>query len=269
MPIESVNPNFIFGIGTSLIAPGLASPQNMITLVREHASDQNREALISSFKHIASGNNTKVNYDMVGYGGTANADNVYNTVQEYIQYNNLNYDLYVPIISNQAFPLQECWSTTSASILQVNSSGTISAAPKLATAGVLISGSTNSTYSLEFTTASKYYRLIEQKFTGTINIQAVLQITGNGYLIRDYLSTTNYILKFQQNGTDSPIGSCTLDYVKKNGVFVDVTTSGELYSLFSGGFNLLEAQISGVNIGAATPPSISMVGKLEELIVFQ
>jgi hypothetical protein len=269
MPIESVNPNFIFGIGTSLIAPGLASPQNVITAVRDHASDQNREALLVPLKHIASGNNTKIHYDAVGYGGTAIPDRPYNTIQEYIQYNNLNYDLYAPIVSNQAFPLQECWSTTSASVLQVNSAGTIAAAPKLATAGVLISGSTNSTYALEFTTASKYYRLIEQKFTGTINIQAVLQITGNGYLIRDYLSTTSYILKFQQNGTDSPIGSCTLDYVKKNGVFVDVTTSGELYSLFSGGFNLLEAQISGVNIGAATPPSISMVGKLEELIVFQ
>ena len=69
MPIESVNPNFIFGIGTSLIAPGLASPQNVITAVRDHASDQNREALLVPFKHIASGNNTKIHYDAVGYGG--------------------------------------------------------------------------------------------------------------------------------------------------------------------------------------------------------
>lgn len=265
MPINYISSNILTAFGTQILNTGFSNSQNYINFVRNHASDPGNLTAAGSFKIFDGGEGNKfINNQMMLY--VFWSSNPYRRLQDFMTEGGLNYNLYTTIISNQANPYKELWAHTSN--LGFDAPWTITRAPLIAQNGVLIPGSTAGACAFHFDTTLKRLRFIDQTFSGTIVIQAIVQVTGTGYLLRQYASSTDYLLYFNPGGTQNIVGTGhTVNYIKKNGIEVNPQTSGELYTLFSDGFNLLEARITlGSTISG---PEINLISKIEEYVVFQ
>lgn len=265
MPINYITSNLLTAFGTQILSTGLSNTQNQISFVRTHVSDTNNSIANGAFKIFDGGEGNKiVNNNMMLFEFWSSTP--YQRLVDFMTAGGLNYNLYTTIISNQINPYKELWAHTSN--IGFDSPWTVTRAPLIAQDGVLIQGSTANTCAFYFDTTTKRLRFVDQTFSGTITIQAVINVLGSGYLLRQYASTTDYVLYFNPGGTQNIVGTGhTVNYIKKNGIEVNPQNSGELYTLFSGGFNLLEAKITlGSTISG---PELNLISKIEEYVIFQ
>lgn len=265
MPINYISANLLTAFGTQILNTGLSNTQNSINFVRTHASDSNNSMAFGAFKIFDGGEGNKsVNNNMMLFAFWNPTP--YQRLGDFMTAGGLNYNLYATIISNQINPYKELWAHTSNT--GFDSPWVITRAPLIAQNGILIQGSTANTYAFYFDTTTKRLRFVDQTFSGTIIIQTVINVLGTGYLLRQYASSTDYVLYFNQGGTQNIVGTGhTINYIKKNGIEVNPQNSGELYTLFSEGFNLLEAKITlGSTISG---PELNLISKIEEYVIYQ
>jgi len=252
MPINIPNINPILCFGTNLIKKDYADNQNLVYLTRS----DNVTAIIS-LNGYADGSNSSLNPDTLVYASSL--PEIYLPLSRFASPSST---VYINSLSNQANPWKELWASTSINSFQ---STTISTRfNKIVDNGNFVVGSTANTYAMDFASTS-FFRTINQTFSGTIVIVIVGQLQSDGHLLREYLSTTNYILKHQAGSTAAHTLGCTVEYVKKNGVEVFPQTAGDVHTLFSDDFHLIEIKVSGVNI---TSPQVNVTGKIEEYIIY-
>lgn len=254
MPINISNINIIVAFGTSLVSESYASPQNLIYLTR---SGDNRTGILA-LNGYSGGNNSIIEGDTLIW--SPNATTAYLSLSDFMS---PTYNVFISGMSNQANPWKELWASASITTYQNSSIG--SAFPKLINAGSFIAGSSIKTVAINFT-SSNFFRIIEESFSESIGIIIIGKLGSNGHVLREYASITNYILRHEQNSTAAHTLGCTIQYIKKNGIEVFPQTAGDVYNLFSDGFNLIEIKVSGVNI---PNPQINITGDVEEYIIHQ
>jgi hypothetical protein len=265
MPFNTLNPSIQLAFGTKIMHPSFSSSSNQIQLVRTHASDTSNRAGIIVLKIFIDDYGTKkIDNDALLWTLTA-AEDPYPTLLEFMTANSLNYNVFVTGISNQANPFKELWAHNSVSSYE-EPWANLTRAPLIAQNGVLIQGSTAESTAFYFDTTAKYLRVVEETFSGVINIMGVIQVMGTSYLLRDFASTTSYVMRFESGSTANIAAGHTINYIKKNGIEVNPQNAGEAYTLFSGGFNLIEVQVTLGSSGITTP-QIHVVGKIEEYLI--
>lgn len=266
MPFNNLNPNIQLAFGTKLIHPSFSSTGNLMSIARVHQTlGLNYPGHIIFKTYEDEYGNKKIDDDAKIWSLTENVLDPYPTFREFMTYNSLNYNVFVTSITNQAHIYKELWAHNSVSSYEEQWLN-VSRAPFVAQNGVLIPGSTTGSCAFYFDTTSRYLRVTDEIFSGTINIMGIIQVTGTGYLLRDFASTTSYVMRFESGSTANIAAGHTINYIKKNGIEVNPQNAGEAYTLFSDGFNLIEVQVTLGSTGITTP-QIHVVGKIEEYLI--
>jgi hypothetical protein len=283
MPINILSGNSPqFAIATYLLGDAYDSSYNRVSVVRATPAGQHKYAG-SIYLTRAISPSGVLDLDSTGvlifseagvfvWGGTGTRMGSMVNAVGYTPYDaNGVCDLYVTDLVSQHNPNVEAWSYINT---PTPSPFSLTNAPKIVEAGVISQGTTskfasfkfgvNSKWQIKFNTGEGYYTYI-QPFYGDIIIEAIIKVEGTGELLREATSSTNYILKHQQGGTEPANNGYNVSEIYKDGVVINPITTGDVYDALSDEFHSIVIYVKGVNF---TAPLINLTGRLQEFVIF-